>query len=464
MHIATDMDSAPQTDLSSTDMTRRLARQALAFDDRAVPADVEEIARHCLLDWFSVSLAAWDSPQLRALQAWVGLEPAPGVATLLGSGQRVAASQAALINGTASHLLDFDDAHLPSRVHPSAPLWPAILAMAQTHGGSGAQALAAFAAGVQVQSRLGAVMGNSHYRDGWHNTATLGTFGATAAAGRLLGLDEDALCRAFGFAATLSAGMRSVFGSPAKPLHAGRAAATGMMAAGLVHRGMETFGDILERPEGYVQTYASTFDPARIDAPADLWEVRRIVFKYHASCYGTQAPIEAALALRGRMDRAGCERIDVHVEPQYMDVCNIARPTTTSEAKFSVAHMVALALAGRDTSNEENLSGSALTDGDVIAWRDLIHVHGDPQVARANARVTIAGSNGRLENTHDASLPQSDLRIQRRRLLEKSSLLLNPRYGESRVTEAQAGLLAIGSQDALGDWLQDIVLRMVDDK
>ncbi|HEY0296276.1 MAG TPA: MmgE/PrpD family protein [Bordetella sp.] len=450
----------PTPNLSPIPLTRQLARQALAFDARDIPEDVKEIARHCLLDWFSVALAAWDSPALRALEAWAMLEPSPGSASLLGSAQRVSTSQAALINGTASHILDFDDAHLPSRVHPSAPLWPAILALAQTRNLSGERVLAAFAAGVQVQSRLGAVMGNSHYREGWHNTGTLGTFGATAAVGRLEGLEEEALCQAFGFAATLTGGLRSVFGSSAKPLHAGRAAANGLMAAGLVQQGMQTVADILERPGGFVQTYARDFDTAQIESPAGLWEIRRIVFKYHASCYGTQAPIEAALALRKHADRASTCRVDVHVEPQYMTVCNIAKPSSVSEAKFSIAHMVALALAGRDTSNEKNLSGSALHDPDILAWRDLIHVHGDPAMARANARVVVHGPGGEAAHTHNASQPQADLAQQRRRLLEKSSALLRPRYGERASTLAQERLLAIDRQSELADWLHQLLAEL----
>ncbi|WP_454689047.1 MmgE/PrpD family protein [Achromobacter aloeverae] len=452
--------SLPETGLSSIPMTRQLADQALGFGTPDVPDDVREIGRHCLLDWFSVGLAAWDSPPMQALRAWIALEPSSGSCNLLGSPQRVSASQAALVNGTAGHMLDFDDAHLPSRVHPSAPLWPAILALAQARRLSGAEALAAFAAGVQVQSRLGVVMGNSHYREGWHNTATLGTFGATAAAARLLGMNEEALCRAFGFAATLTGGLRSVFGSPAKPLHAGRAAANGVMAAGLVDQGMQTFDDLLERPRGFVQVYARDFDPSRIQPEAGSWEARRIVFKYHASCYGTQAPIEAALALRDRVSRAACRRVDVHVEPQYMSVCNIARPTSVSEAKFSIAHMVAVALAGRDTSNEENLSGSALVDPDVVAWRDRVHVHGDAEVPRANARVTIDDGKDRVTHTHDASQPQADLKQQRRRLLDKSSALLRPRYGERAVARMQERLLDMEQQPSLTDWLHDTVLEL----
>lgn len=188
---------------------------------------------------------------------------------------------------------------------------------------------------MQVQSRLGAVMGNSHYREGWHNTATLGTFGATAAAARLLGMNEEALCRAFGFAATLTGGLRSVFGSPAKPLR-----------------------------------------------------------------------------------------------------------------------------AGRDTTNEENLSGSALVDPDVVAWRDRVHVHGDAEVPRANARVTIDDGKDRVTHTHDASQPQADLKQQRRRLLDKSSALLRPRYGERAVARMQARLLDIAQQPSLTDWLHDTVLEL----
>lgn len=439
-------------------LTRRLAQEALVFPDDAIPEDVKEIARHCLLDWFSVALAAWSHPSVQAVMAWIEREPGNGQASLLGTGKRVSVSQAALVNGTASHVLDFDDAHLPSRVHPSVPLWSALLALAETKSLSGARALSAFAAGVQVQSRLAAVMGESHYRQGWHNTATLGSFGATAAIARLELLSQAQLGAAFGFAATLSGGMRSVFGSGAKPLHAGRAAANGLMAAGLAGAGLEGPGDILERAGGYVSVYACDSKPAALMEHAYPWEVRRIVFKYHSSCYGTQAPIEAAKMACDKMDASALESIRVHVEPQYLTVCNIAAPRTASEVKFSIAHMVALALAGRDTSNESSLMGAALEDAAVIGLRNRIEVLGDSGLARANARVELLDRSGQhAEAVCDASRPQDDLAFQRRRLREKSSALLTPLYGTAAVERLQERLLSFDSEPDLGAWIRPLL-------
>lgn len=437
-------------------LTRQLAEQALSFADADVPADVAEIVRHCLLDWFSVALAAWDSPVVQTVGAWTAREPGAAQASLL-DGPRVSMSQAALVNGTASHVLDFDDAHLPSRVHPSVPLWAAVLALAEARNLSGRQAMAAFVAGVQVQSRLAAVMGNSHYGLGWHNTATLGTFGATAAAARLEGLDGDRLCAAFGLAATLAGGLRSVFGSGAKPLHAGRAAANGLMAAGLVREGLESVADILEKPGGYVQVYAQDADPAALARPPVPWEPRRIVFKYHTSCYGTQAPIEAALALREQASPAPDSRVEVFIEPQYMSVCNIAEPVTASQAKFSVAHMVALALAGRSTTSDAELAGEGLCDPQVLAWRARIRVQPDPALPRAHARVVVHGPGGPREQSCDASQPQADLPLQRRRLLDKSSVLLRARYRPAAIEQAQQRLLEFDRQAALGDWWRQLL-------
>ncbi|MCU5775681.1 MmgE/PrpD family protein [Erwiniaceae bacterium BAC15a-03b] len=394
--------------------TRAWVRQCATMTD-TIPQDVLTIARHCLLDWLSVLHAGWSHRAISLLAAAAQETAAKPVATLLGSGQRTSLYEAAAINGAAAHMLDFDDAHLVSRIHPSAPLWPAILALAEQQNSDGQAMLRAFVTGVEAQSRLAAVMGESHYQLGWHNTATLGTFGATLAAAQLLKLDEDQTVTAMAIAASLAAGVRGAFGSDVKPLQVGNAASNGIRAAKLAASGYQATEDALSASHGFLNA-SSQQQQWEIDR--QRWHSRQIVFKYHASCYGTQAPIEAALQVQYQDDRLP---VIVEVETQYLSVCNIRHPATVAQAKFSIAHMVAMALLRRDTLTERSLSAS-LNDSAIVALRDRVEVSGNDALARANARLGYGAEWRQI----DLSQPATDLILQQEKLLQKSSRLLHP--------------------------------------
>lgn len=413
------------------DLTQALVAHALALRGDRIPPEALAVARHCLLDWIGVALAGWQEAPVQILLAELAEEGGRPAATLLGSGARTGAQQAALINGTAGHALDFDDVHLASRVHPSAPLFPAILAAAERDGASGRRVLEAFLAGVEVQSRIAAVMGDSHYRQGWHNTGTLGSFGATAAVAHLAGLDVAVTCQAMGIAGTQAAGLRAVFGSMAKPLHAGRAAATGLLAARLAARGFTSHKDILGAPDGFAAVHSRELRPEAMLAAPERLAACSILFKYHASCYGTHAPIEAALRLRagiaGRLDAIDGMTLDV--EPQYLSVCNIPEPRNGSEAKFCLRHAVALALAGHDTMAAESFSEAACADPVLRALRARITVAGDASLPRATARLRVAIGAEPIESVADVSAPEPDPARQWQRLCGKFRTLAEPALG-----------------------------------
>ncbi len=440
--------NAPHSPALPQRLTRELVAHSLATAHGSLPSDVARIATHSLLDWFAVARAAWQATPVQILLAELRDEGGTPSATLI-DGSRASAVQAALVNGTASHVLDFDDAHLQSRVHPSVPLWPAILAQAEAGGHSGAQALAAFAAGVELQSRVASWMGEDHYRLGWHNTATLGTLGATVAVASMLGLDVERTSHAVGIAATQAGGMRALFGTMCKPLHAGQAAAVGLRAARLAARGFTAVPDILERAQGFAALYADDWNPADIWHDSATSRVHGIVYKYHASCYGTQAPIEACLQLRQDHGFAAAQidSVDIAIEPQYLDVCCIASPGTPSEAKFSIAHMAALALSGQSTVAADSFS-AALQDPALVALRGRIRIHGEPAMARANARATVTLADGSRHQSHsDASRPETDLDRQEARIASKSRSLLTPDLGSARTEALVAAVLAFDTLD-----------------
>lgn len=430
-----------------SDFTHQLVA-ACHPETRTIPADVRRIAEHSLLDWLSVLVGGLDQSVTQiVLQEAVENGSSP-LSTIPGLRQRVSLRDAARINGTASHALDFDDTHLPSRVHPSTPLWPAILAQAEALDRTGHHAINAFIAGVELQSRLAAVFGESHYALGWHNTATLGTFGAAFANGILLKLDQRQLVTALGIAASFSSGPRLQFGSDAKALQCGSAAANGLHAARLAQRGFTAHPAVFDEASGFMELVASS---ASRNIERERWYTRDIVYKFHASCYGTQAPIVAAQAVTSDSLPQGPVR--VWIEPQYLSVCNISVPQTVNEARFSVRHMVAMAVLERDTVSETGLARS-LNDGQIAALRERIFVDGDSNLARASARVLFG--NG-FTSRAVLNKPELNHELQLARLKKKSSRLMADTFSDQQVAQIHQKIAQFDSELSVASFCESLI-------
>ena len=259
--------------------------------------------------------------------------------------------------------------------HPSAPVLPALLALVESEGARGPDLLAALVAGIELECRLGALLGPGHYAAGFHATATLGAFGAAAACARLLDLDEERWLHAMGIAGTQAAGLKSAFGSMTKPLHAGRAAETGLLAALLARGGFTASPSVLEAPQGFAATHAGG-EPT--SAALERWTgrflVRDTLFKYHAACYLTHAAIEASSRLRTRHALAPerIARVEVRVDPSLLAVCNVAEPRTGLEGKFSLRATTAMALLGDDTADPATFTAARMSDPRLVRLRDAI--------------------------------------------------------------------------------------------
>ena len=343
--------------MDDTGFTRVIARHASELRFAAVPTDVIEIARQCVLDWMGVTLAGSREAAARiALE--VALEDRPGAdgVTVVGTSRLLPPSGAALVNGTASHTLDYDDANGAMLGHPSVPVLGALVALAEARHDSGVAMLVAFVAGYETECRVAAAMGDAHYRRGYHATGTLGTLGAAAACARLLGLDTERTAIALGLAATQASGLKSMFGTMAKPLHAGKAAANGLLAARLAAHGFTAAPDAIEADQGLASTLGGSFDAHRgLRQLDERWYVRGNLFKYHAACYETHSVIEGLAAMRVEHRIAGddVQRVVIHANDLQLGMCAIESPVTGLESKFSLRHAAALALEGADTAAVE---------------------------------------------------------------------------------------------------------------
>lgn len=431
-------------------ITRGLARHILSYRDGDLDAAARAVAKHCILDWFAVTLAGLDEPVARILRQEVA-GGSVGKASIIGTALRCAPADAALVNGTASHALDYDDVHLTMLGHATVATLPAVLALAETEGASGEKVLRAFVAGVEAAVYVGSLVMPEHYDHGFHATVTLGTFGAAAASGLLLGLDEMQLAMALGLAGTQAAGLKSMFGTMAKPLHAGKAAANGVLAARLAKRGMTANPDVLETAQGFIATHHDGSALRDVALPRRGAAIVDTVFKYHAACYLTHSTMEAVAELRDRHALAASDMaaIDVHIPPGHLSVCNIPAPRTGLETKFSLRHTAAFAAAGIDTAAIATYSDAAAHDPTLIAVRDRVTVHGDLAPGTAAAVTIRTGSGACFAFETDVGIPDRDLARQDARLTAKFHSLTTPVIGSERASRLLGNIDALDHADTI---------------
>jgi 2-methylcitrate dehydratase PrpD len=371
----------------------------------------------------------------------------------MGHAGRLPVASAAIVNGAAAHALDFDDVNLAMPGHPSVAILPALLALAEERGSSGAAVLTAFVAGYELQCRIGKAIAPGHYDGvGFHATATVGSFGAAAACAHLLALDTERFVVALGIAGTQAAGLKSMFGTMCKPLHAGKAAYHGLLAARLAARGFNSRTDVIECGQGFARTHSPDFNPERaFDTPPGGWFIANNLFKYHASCYMTHAAIEAARKLRRRHgflpDQV--ERVEVRLEEASDRICNIAAPVTALEAKFSLRLTTAMGLAGVDTSRLSAFSAEVAADPVLVGLRDRVSLDFRPGLPSTFTEIALSLHDGsRFTAQHDSGVPAADLALQGSRLEAKFAALVDPVLG----TDKTARLIAdVSRLDALPD-------------
>ena len=249
------------SDMPRPAVTRWLAELSSSLRADDLSEEAITLARQCVLDWFAVTIPGAAEPAVRILREDLLADGARPVASLVADAARTSAMNAALVNGTASHALDFDDVNMAILGHPTVAVLPGLLALAEETGATQREILVAFVAGYDVACRTGALMSPSHYGHGFHATATVGSIGAAAACARLLRLDAEATATAYGIAATMASGLKSMFGTMCKPLHAGRAAQNGLQAARMAARGFTSRPDALECPQGLAATQSMDFNP-----------------------------------------------------------------------------------------------------------------------------------------------------------------------------------------------------------
>ena len=299
-----------------------------------------------LVDTIAVTVAGQRSDAIRTLRRW--LEPSRGATAVWATGERLAPSRAALVNGTAAHALDYDDAGLTMPLHPSAVLWPAVLALATPETPT-ERLLAAVEAGhVLIRALADVLPISAHYDRGWHATSTLGVLAATAAGAAVAGLGADQARQAIGIAASTAAGSLVNFGTMTKPFHVGRAASDAVAAVGLAQVGFTADPDELDDPRGFLGRYGAPSGDVDLRDRVIHWSAAWVddcAVKQFASCFGTHRAVAAAVRLREDVPTISqVERIRVEAHPSTLRPLIPGLPTTGDEARFSMPFTVAQAL------------------------------------------------------------------------------------------------------------------------
>jgi 2-methylcitrate dehydratase PrpD len=441
------------TDIASQGLTRALVAQAKALTYADIPDDVRAWVRQCVLDYLACGVAGASDELTQILLAEMTEQGGAPAATVIGHAVKLPTLSAALVNGAASHALDFDDVNLAMPGHPSVAILPGLLALAEQRGSNGADVLTAFVAGYELQCRVGRTVAPGHYDVlGFHATGTIGSFGAAAACAHLLGLDEEKFALALGIAGTQAAGLKSMFGTMCKPLHAGKASYHGLLAAKLAARGFTSRADVLECAQGFARTHSPDFNPERaLETPPGGWHIRNNLFKYHAACYMTHAPIEAARKLREQhaVTPERVERIRLRLDAACDRICNIPAPRTGLEAKFSLRLTTAMGLAGIDTGRLSTYSEAVAADPTLVALRDKIEFEFRDDLPSTFAEIELLLTDGtRMTAKHDSGLPMTDVALQGRRLGEKFTALVEPVLGTDRSHVLQVQIRRL---DALSD-------------
>lgn len=424
------------------------ARFATGFARTPLPSEVAHHAQRAVIDWYASIYPGLDTPAVQVLMQTMADDLDRGAARLV-QGRQATTRAAALIQGTAAHAAEVDDSFRDAMVHPGAATIAAALAAAQATKASGSHFLRAVVLGYEVSTRMGVVMGRPHYRF-WHNTGTMGSFGAAAAAGSLLRLNEDAFAQALALAATFTAGLQQAFRteSMAKPLHAGRAAEAGVLAAQLAARGMRSSLDVLEGESGLGAAMSNGPDWSQIGATLGSdWHITRLTFKNHVGCGHTFAAIDGALALQQQHGFSHADIASVHlgVYQPTLDIAPYVDPHTADQARFSLHYMVASALV-HGSVRLSAFEPARLNDPATRTLMARIGKALDAEVdagfpGRRAARVTITLRDGRVlthlqpDRKGDPELPLSDADLEGK-LIE----LAAPVIGEP---EARALLLRI---------------------
>ncbi len=379
-----------------TDVTRALARWIVSARREEVPATVRHEAVRTFLNYIGCAVGGSHHETLDIAISALSPFSGPAQATILGRKERLDILHASLMNGISSHVLDYDDTHLRTIIHPAGPVASAILALSETRPISGADFLHALIVGVEVECRIGNAVYPNHYTTGWHITGTTGVFGAAAATGKLLGLNEQQMLYALGLASTQPVGLQEMFGTMTKSFHPGRAAQNGLTSALMAARNFTSSTQSLEAKYGWGNVLSTARDYSQITAKlGTTYEIAVNTYKPFACGIVMHPTIDGCIQLRNerKLTAAAIDRIDLRVHPLVLDLTGKKTPAIGLEGKFSIYHAAAIAIV-EGAGGDAQFSDRAVQLKDVVALRDRVTATVDNSIKEDQVRITVVMKDG----------------------------------------------------------------------
>jgi 2-methylcitrate dehydratase PrpD len=418
-------------------VVERFAAWAEQWRSQPIPDEVRHHARRALVDWYAALVPGLVVPPATYLKKAIAAEFEGGYPRAL-----------ALVNGTAAHTVEVDDIYRDGIYHPGAPT----ISAAHALGFGRENFLRAVIVGYEISTRIGALMGRAHYKY-WHNTGTIGSFGAAAAAAEVLNLNGRQFAHALATVATFAAALQQAFrmDSMSKPLHAGRAAEAGVTAALAAREGVIGSLDVMEGEAGFGRAMGDgpDWEKALVGLGSDF-HITRMTFKNHACCGHTFAAIDGALALKERMGVKAEEiqKLEVGTYRAGVEVAHYSQPRTPAEARFSLKYVVATALT-HGSVRLAAFEDARIQDANTRALMERITVGVDPALDKTfpgqrAARVAITARGRREEFLQPTRKGDPDLPLTDADLNDKFLELASPVLGEAAAKRRLAELWATG--------------------
>ncbi len=383
-------------------ITSTIAEWVVNLKPEAVPATVKKEVIRSIVNSVGVTVGGSSDEAVTAAIRALGPYSGPPKAALFGRPGRLDPLNAALVNGIASHVLDYDDTELNTIIHPAGVVASALFALAADHPISGPEFIHAFVLGTEIECRLGNAIYPSHYDLGWHITATCGVFGAAAACGRVLGLSTQQMVWALGTAAVQAGGLKVVFGSMGKSFQVGRAAQNGLLSALLAKQNFTSSDVPLEGTDGYFYAAARHHDDAQLTAHlGERYEISTNTYKPFPCGIVIHPAIDAAIQLNKQLhlNPDDIASVELRANPLILSLTGKQTPRTGLEGKFSAYHSVAIALIRGQVGLAE-YTDPAVADPTVIALRSKVHIATDPAVRSDEVYVTLKDRSGKTYEKH----------------------------------------------------------------
>mgnify|MGYP002630560692 CR=1 FL=1 len=376
-------------------VTREISQFIAKTTWQDIPDQARHEAKRALLNFFAVAIAGCRTQPVELALSSLAEFSGGRQATIVGRSERIDALGAAFLNAAGANVFDFCDTHLPTVVHPTSPLAPALLSLAELRHVTGPQFLLAFVIGFEIECRIGGAISPGHYPKGWHITSTCGVFGAAAGAAKLLDLGAEPIAWALGNASTQSAGLCECLGWPAKSISVGNAARNGLFSALLAEKGFSGPPEPIAGAQGFLAAMGEPPDwAALLDGLGKSWEVTGNSIKPYPAGFVIHPLLDCALDWRRQYPDLVVERIAVRGNPLLLQRTDRAEVATGREAQVSLQHAVAAALV-LGKAGLDQFTDACVDDPAIKNMRGRFEVAADPAFSTIAAEMDVWTQDGR---------------------------------------------------------------------